>query len=340
MSSDKRTKSRKSIIGRHVSTKERLRALMDVFKSTDNVLVFINPDPDSMACALAFKRLLWKHVQKTLITYTGEIQRLENQAMMEVLQIPMVRINQVDFEFFNRRVLLDSQPCHLKTFGQFEYDVIIDHHPLSDDCQAEYVDVRPEYGATATILIEYLRGSGIKPSTKLATALLYAIKTDTANFERNAMAEDVKAFRYIFQYANLNLLRKIEWSELRPSDLMFFRRALERMAVTKKGIYTHVGEVESPDICVQIADFFMRVHGMGWSFVSGVYRNKLVLIVRNDGYRKNAGNLVSKAFGGLGPAGGHVGAARAEIPLEKLQELGIEIQDASLMRFIRKRAEL
>ncbi len=340
MSAERRAhRNTKRSRSRSASIRERLRAFLRVFDHTDNVLILIYPDPDSMASALALKRLLWKHVQRTLIAYIGEIQRLENQAMMELLQIPMVRINQVDPEYFNRRVLVDSQPHHHEALSRFSFDAIIDHHPIVRAGEAPHLDIRPEYGATATILIEYLRAAGIKPSMKLATALLYAIKTDTANFERDATQEDVKQFRWVFQYANLNLLRKIEFSELRLSDLGYFRTALERMIVGRKGIYAHVGEVESPDICVQIADFFMRVHGMSWTFVSGIYRGKLVIIIRNDGYRKDAGKLATRAFGALGTAGGHRGAARAEIPLELLREKGIETVDSGLRQFVRSRLD-
>ena len=339
MSVDRPSGSRRKSRARSVSVKERIRSLLGLFEHNDNVLILLYPDPDSMASALAVKRLLWKRVQRAQIAYIGEIQRLENQAMMESLRIPMVKISQVDLEFFNRKVLVDSQPHHYEAFARFAYDAIIDHHPLLRECQARYVDIRPEYGATATILIEYLRAAGIKPSVKLATALLYAIKTDTANFERDATEEDVKQFRYVFQYANMNLLRKIELSELRFSDLRYFRAALERMIVSKKGVYAHMGEVDSPDICVQIADFFMRVHGMSWTFVSGLYRGKLVVIIRNDGYRKDAGKLATRAFGSFGTAGGHKGAARAEIPVEALREKGIDPSDSSIQRFVRERLD-
>lgn len=321
------------------TAKERLKCFLEHFGHSDNVLVLLYPDPDSMASALAVKRLLWKRVQRVVIAYIGEIQRLENQAMMELLQIPLVRVSQVDMDYFQKRVLVDSQPHHYEAFARLTYDAIVDHHPIASEVQAGFVDIRPEYGATATILIEYLRAAGIKPSTNLATALLYAIKTDTANFERDATEQDVKEFRYVFRFANMNLLRKIELSELRLTDLRYFRLALERMVVTKKGLFAHLGEVETPDICVQIADFFMRVHGMKWTFVSGLYRGKLVVIVRNDGYRKDAGKLARRAFGSFGSAGGHRGAARAEVPLESLRGAGIEVSDRSLQRFVRGRLE-
>jgi nanoRNase/pAp phosphatase (c-di-AMP/oligoRNAs hydrolase) len=319
------------------STRERVRTFLGLFGQKEDVLILINPDPDSMASALAVRRLLWKHVHRTVIAYIGEIQRLENLAMMELLKIPMVKIGELVPQDFPRHILVDSQPHHSKIFEQFTYDAIIDHHPLGKRLNARYMDIRPEYGATSTILIEYLRAAGIKPSMKLATALLYGIKTDTANFERDVTEEDVKQFRYVFRYANLIRLRKIEKSELRLRDLKYFQAALGNRIVGRKGIYTHLGEVPSADICVHLADFFMRVYGVHWSFVSGVYRERLIVIIRNDGFRKDAGRLAVRAFGAFGSAGGHRGAARAEIAVEFLRQKGMEINDSILGRFVRKR---
>jgi nanoRNase/pAp phosphatase (c-di-AMP/oligoRNAs hydrolase) len=175
---------------------------------------------------------------------------------------------------------------------------------------------------------------------KLGTALLYAIKTDTANFERGGTQEDVKQFRYVFPYANMNLLRKIEKAEFTPTDLRYFQTALVNRSLTKKGLFTHMGKVPRADICVQVADFFTRVHGVGWSFVSCVSEGELNVIIRNDGYRKNAGKLAKQAFGDLGPAGGHRGAARARIPLEMLRKKGVKGDAAGLGGFVKKRLKL
>ena len=288
-----------------------------------------------MASALAVKRLLWKRVRRTQIAYIGEIQRLDNQAMIDLLRIPLVRIEQVVPEDFTHRILVDSQPQHSEIFEQFTYDAIIDHHPKVKNWKTAHVDIRPHYGATATILTEYLRAARIKPSMRLATALLYAIKTDTGNFQRDATQHDTEQFRYVFQYANMNRLQKIEKSELRIRDLAYFQRALENRAIRRKGLYAHVGEIPNADICVQIADFFMRVYGIGWTFVSGVCNGKLIVILRNDGYRKDAGKLAGRAFGPFGSAGGHRGAARAEILLETLCQKGIGSSGSSVEDFVR-----
>ena len=332
--------NRRKAKSRPKSAQERVRTFLELFQGSESVLILINPDPDALASALAARRLLWNQAGRTVIACIREIQRLENQAMVELLKIPVVKIDKVASENFTRRILVDGQPDHFEIFGEFTYDAIIDHHPKTQEWNAPFVDIRPEYGATATILIEYLRGAKIKPSRNLATALLYAVKTDTANFERDATEEDVKQFRYVFHYANINLLRKIEKSELRISDLQYFQTALEKRILRKKALYVHLGTVTSTDICVQIADYFMGVYGIGWSYVSGVYRDTLIVIIRNDGYRKDAGKLASDAFGSFGSAGGHRGAARAEIPLSSLVQKGIEPHDSVLERFVRERLNL
>jgi len=71
---------------------------------------------------------------------------------------------------------------------------------------------------------------------------------------------------------------------------------------------------------VLVADFFMRCHEISWVVVSGVYKKTLVVIIRNDGFRQDAGTWAREAFGSFGNAGGRRARARAEIPLSKLDE--------------------
>ena len=138
--------------------------------------------------------------------------------MIELLKIPMLQIDRVDSGNITHRILADSQPHHSEIFESFTYDAFIDHHPKIKEEDVPSVDIRPRYGSNSTILTEYLHGAGIKPSMRLATAPLYAIKTDTANFERGCIVEDVTQFRYSFRYTNKNLLNKIEKSELHVND--------------------------------------------------------------------------------------------------------------------------
>ena len=81
-----------------------------------------------------------------------------------------------------------------------------------------------------------------------------------------------------------------------------------------------------------IADFLSHVADIDWVLVSGIHNDKLVVIFRCDGYRKSAGKLASRAFGHLGSAGGHKGAARAEVLLKDLELTEYEINSLTLKR--------
>ena len=300
------------------TAKDRLQQFWDVFQKEDDVLVVINADPDALACAMAVKRLLRYRVKSITIGYPNEVRRLSNITMMNVLKTQTERLQNLKLADYSKKVMLDSQPSHLPIFENIQFDAVIDHHPMTNSWKATYVDIRPDYGAAASIMVEYLRAAELKPSVYLATALFYAIKVDTHNFDKKARIADAISFRYLFDIANQNLVRKIELSELRMSELGYFKTALAEMKVSKKRLYAHVGRVRSPDILVIIADFLNQVHDISWVFVSGIHGERLVVIFRCDGYKRNAGKLAEKIFGKLGYAGGHREAARAEVQFKNL----------------------
>lgn len=296
------------------SASGRLKRFYEQFNGNDNVLILINADPDAIASAMAVKRLLWRKVAAVTIGNINVIKRPDNLAMVRLLKVEMTLLSELETEHFTRFVMVDSQPHHNERFAPFSYCVIIDHHPDSG-VEVPFRDIRPGYGAVATILTEYLRAAKIKPSVKLATGLFHAIQTDTDNFKRQAQLEDIRAFQFLFRHANMYLANKINQSELRADFLRYFRIALENQRLYKGRMLVHIGTVPSPDVCVLIADFFMRVSSVAWSIVSGCYDRRLIIIFRNDGIGKNAGKVAQQSFGHIGSAGGHKSMARAEIPL-------------------------
>ncbi len=318
------------------SRKEALSRLYSLVHTKDRVLITIDPDPDSIASAFALKRLLWRHVYSTTVGIIRPIRRLNNLTMVRLLKLPIVLLKDKKLDEFNRFFLVDGQPAHHEFFQKISYSLVIDHHPVTPLPDIPFLDIRPGYGATSTILTEYLMAAKIKPSRTLATALIYGIKTDTQNFERQSCEEDVRAFHFLYDKVYQGILRKIEISDLSLKDLNCFCEAIKNKTVVRDRIYTHLPKVPSADILVILADFLLKVHDISWSIVSGVVDKVLVVIVRNDGYRKNAGRSVQKAFGQWGSAGGHRAAARAEIPLEKLKDVVKKDTPQAYARFVRR----
>ena len=318
------------------TAKSRLEAFWGIFEKEDEVLVVINADPDAIASAMAVKKLLRYRVKSVTIAHPNEIRRVNNVTMVERLKVPLVRLKSISLANYSKQVMVDSQPNHLPNFDGLQVDAIIDHHPAGNGGWKDvtFVDIRPEYGACSTMFVEYLRAANLKPSVALATALFYAIKVDTQNFENKSVQADGICFRYLFDIANRNLVRKFELADLRRSELKYFNVALAGLKYSKGRYYSHLGRVRSPDVLVIVADFLNHVGEIDWVFVSGIHAEKLVVIFRCDGYRKSAGKLATKIFGELGSAGGHKEAARAEVPLKKLNIGDKEFTSDSLKRLI------
>ena len=322
-----------------LSTSEKLRRLYDQFSGNDHVLIVINADPDSIASAMAVSRLLWRRIASVTISHVNTINRPDNLTMIKLLRVSLVAHTDIDLTQYSKIVIVDSQPDHNEFMNRLTPHVIIDHHPETG-VKAPYLDIRPNYGATASIMTEYLRAARIKPSVNLATGLFYAIKTDTNAFKRQTVIEDVRAFQYLFRYVNIHLARKIEQADLRLDFLKYFETALQNMRLRKGRVFVHLGPVVNPDVCVIIADFFMRIVSVTWSIVSGTCDKKLIVIFRNDGIRKNAGNVAKKSFGQFGSAGGHKNMARAEFDLSEIEKQ-VDIRDEKkLLRWLIDRVEI
>lgn len=304
---------------RSTSSAEKCKRLLEVVSPEDCLGIFIDADPDAMASALALKRFFWRKVRRVDIYHINPIQRADNLAFIRLLRIEQRHIRQLRRSRVTKRAILDSQPHHHEQFAGQGFDIIIDHHPIGPLSGAHFIDIKEDYGANSTILTEYLRASKIRPSPRLATALFYGIKTDTDNFVRRSIPNDINAFRYLYPLANMNIIKKIESSEMTKKILASYRLAMDRLTLIRHTAFIHMGEVENPDILVIIADFFMRLAEATWSVVSGIYEEKLIVIFRNAGFRNDAGKLAQKFLGQWGGfAGGHRSAARAEIPLETI----------------------
>lgn len=324
---------KKHVMPRSASMIEKVGRLYDVFNGDDRVLIVINADPDAIASSMALKRLLWRRVASVSVARTNVIKRPDNLALLQFMKMPCSHIGETVLSDYSRLVMVDSQPHHQEALMPLQFDLIIDHHPLGNYGRAKFVDIRPDYGATATIMTEYLRAAKIKPSRTLATALFYAIKTDTNNFVRQGQLEDMRAFRFLFPLINQNMISKIENSDISRASLKYFRTALQRVKLRKDSALVYLDKVDNPDTLVMLADFMMRIRDVNRSIAAGLFKDNLVVIFRVVGSRANAGQMASKALGAFGPAGGHKGMARAEIPIASLDPRLFE-KDGAVERFI------
>jgi len=306
---------------------ERTWGLTRLIAPRERWLVAINADPDALGSAMALRRIIASLGGQAEIGHINAISRPDNLAMIRSLRIPLTRITPETVSRCQRFAIVDSQPHHSGDFPDVSYDVILDHHPRSAAApiHAKYVDVPEGYGACSSLLTQYLYSLRIRPGKLLATALLYGIKTDTGSFEHDFSDVDVKAFSLLSKRADKLLLRRISHSNLHRGWLTYFSRAFDRLRfVGRAGLFAFVGPVENPDVLVVLADFFLRVHGLSWDLIAGTHEERLVVVMRSDGLRRDMGQKAAAWFGEFGRAGGHKMAARAEIALSSLNGRDVE----------------
>ena len=131
---------------------------------------------------------------------------------------------------------------------------------------------------------------------------------------------DLRSFAFLYERADLGLLRKIEGGGMTLERLSFIERVRQQHLFEDGFLYAHLGEIPRDDIAPALADFFLQLDDVRWCAISGEVGDQVTLSLRNLGYQKAAGDVVRAIFGEIGNAGGHRSAAKAVIPLDKFRE--------------------
>ncbi len=281
-------------------------------------VIWGNPDPDAIASSYALTELVQEETRSPVIAYMGEFTRPENAAMVNTLKIPMRKYAPELAAPGTVVATVDAQPSFFKNGSAPRFDVVIDHHPPGDLSGVRFSDVRPTYGSTATIFTEYFQTAGLRMSKKMATALFYGLKIDTGNLTRNVSDADVAAFRYLRVRADENMVRTIELSQLPVETLDYFAVGIANKKIVREAAFAFLGTIPNADMCVHVADFFIKLTGISWAVVACRSKEKVVVVFRSDGFRKHAGNVASSLFASYGSAGGHRTMARGELELARI----------------------
>src|SRR5207253_2255036 len=137
------------------------------------ILPHDNPDPDALASAAALKYLVGELLRKEAhIALGGIVGRAENRAMLTYLNITLVPVSEVHFSGETQVALVDTQPGRPNNSlpEALVPTAVIDHHPAYDAYPGvPFLDLRDQYGATSTILTEYLRESKLAIEPEIGT---------------------------------------------------------------------------------------------------------------------------------------------------------------------------
>ena len=302
-------------------TRLRVQQYQRFFADADKVVILLHndPDPDAMASGLALRTVLKRTKQTAVLGAIHGVTRPENQRMVNLLEIHIEPITPEQVSNFDRVAMVDVQP-HYFSGAIDRVDLVIDHHPEQTGYTAVYKDIRADYGSTSTILTEHLRSVDATISERTATAMLYAIKSDTLFFNRHTNRVDIEAFSYLYPLADAAMIRKMEGAEITIERLDYVVKAREQGKLQEKVFCAFLGVLPREDFIPYVADFFLQLEDVEWTIVAGIVHDSLVMSVRNLGYSKNAGEFVRKYFNAIGSAGGHRALAKAVVPLRAFRD--------------------
>ena len=272
------------------------------------VLTHANPDPDSLASAMGLRHLAEARLgMPSSFAIAGRIMRAENREMVKSCAIAMDRQSEVDVDSFDCLALVDTQPgTGNNALDGIVPDLVFDHHPLRTTTRkVPFADIRTNYGATATMIAEYIAASGWELTKREATAFLYAVRSETQDFGREFCAQDRMLFDELLPKADLRALARIQAPGLPLSYYQTLHEALEKLESVGSLVISHLGRIENPDIVPEIADLLLRMKGMTWSLCTGVLDGRVYASLRTTNSRADAGRLMRRLLGRRGRGGGH-----------------------------------
>lgn len=285
-----------------------------------NIVCHNNPDPDCLASALALGRIsAAAGIDEQYILYSGDISHQQNRAFVNLLDI--------DLKSFEPETVADRQPDSLLALVDHSIpgennqippdtpvDIVIDHHP-AEDIDARFVDHRDELGAVATILTEYVRTLDIDIDTNLATALLFAIRSDTLDFLRGATREEYDAAGYLQEYADREMIQQLSSPSVSGGTIDAISTAIDNRRTTGAVLISHVGRTSERDALPQAVDYLVRLEGVETAIVFGLVNDTIHISARSPDPRVHVGDVLNDAFDNVGSGGGHHDVAGGEIPL-------------------------
>ncbi|MXV60732.1 bifunctional oligoribonuclease/PAP phosphatase NrnA [Natronorubrum sp. JWXQ-INN-674] len=304
----------------------RAAELASVLETTSSLAIVChdNPDPDCLASALALEAIASDHdVDNVTIAYGGEISHQQNRAFVNMLDITLQPVEKTSIEEYGCIGFVDhSQPgANTELSASVTPEIIIDHHP-GEPVGATFEDIRVRIGATATIFVEYLSELETDLTTRLASALLFALHRERLDFVREPTRREYEAALTVYPDADLETLEQLYGSAFSPGTLDAIGRAIATRERRGSSLVSSVGKTSETDALPQAADYLLNLEGVDTVLVYGIVEDAIRLSARSIDPRIHIGETLQAGFDELGQVGGHHDMAGGRI------ELGLFADDA------------
>ncbi|MGP1383206.1 MAG: DHH family phosphoesterase [Thainema sp.] len=300
------------------------------------------PDPDALSSAWAYRLIAQQYDIQCDIVYAGTLSHQENIALVKLTALPVQRwsvpsLAERDFSMYRGCVFIDNQGTTSQLTAPIRdrglpVVAIIDHHAPQGNLEPEFIDLRPDVRATATILTQYLEVGLLtldpnnREHIKCATALMHGLRTDT-NRLMQARQEDFLAAAYLSQYCDTQLLSAVLQASRSRRVMDVIERSLRNRIIQNSYSIAGVGYLryDDRDAIPQAADFLVTEENIHTAIVYGIVHDEdeeLELVIgslRTSNITLDPDEFIKEAFG-KNQQGGFFGGGRAmaggfEIPV-------------------------
>ena len=292
---------------------ERVRLLGEALPDHKRILIVPHdyPDPDALAAAAGLHLLLSQHFHRpSQIAFTGDVSRAENKEFLRRLRFRWHRVADlrtpasrmgcifVDTAPWARNVTV---PAHSSALA------VVDHHRHTPPARwrVPYIDIRPGAGATTTLVYEYLKATEVPVPRWLAALMAYALASETLDMSRETGDADRQAWVELAGRADLKIMGHVRHARL---PRVYFTRLQEALTWARRSghlAWTHLHETEQPEIIAEVADLLLRMEGTRWSFCTAHMGDRLYVSIRSNQRKASCCQVLRRAIGRRGSAGGH-----------------------------------
>jgi nanoRNase/pAp phosphatase (c-di-AMP/oligoRNAs hydrolase) len=288
------------------------------------------PDPDNIASALTLQWAARQFDVQCTIVHFETISHHENRALVKKLDLEIEQYSEgFDLSQFQFYAINDAQSAELpiKLPPSCRLLAFVDHHKVLGQIDAEFIDIRETAGSASAIYCEYISNGIFKftgdsaEETKIATALMHGIRTDTDNFV-TARDIDFRGAEFIARFVDKDLLSLISRQSIPAKTMDLTQIALQRKDIRGTFMFAGVGYVreENRDGIGQCADYLLHREGIDTVVVYGVVGNEFVDgSLRTKSHTLDPDKWIKDVFGhdkaGLFYGGGRKDKGGFQIPL-------------------------
>jgi len=306
--------------------KESLLHFFNSLKPLQRIVIQTHdfPDHDAVSSAYGLAVLLQTQGIEPLIVYNGDIDRISLTNMIEKLDIPIFHIKQTNLNVNDCIITVDGCIGEKNMTDMPGSEIaVIDHHTVNKPNYLWFCDIRPDYGAAATIIYEYYQLLDIKIPKTVATALLIGLNIDTANLTRGFCQADLRAFIAFNQLADLQLVNSICRNDIIKSELAHFEAICKAVQQPISGVATVLLKNScGKNLLGVLADFLLSVDEFDIVIIALQHHQGIQLSLRSECPKINVGKLLKETLNNKqrGFGGGHKHMAGGIIMQDKIND--------------------